>query len=186
MIPCLPTPFPSPLLSVFAGVTALVPVMDCTTLPPWELSANCYNNLLSAGANCYYEMNVMIEFFNETGILETATTAVKTGDADEDTLKSLPTEDEFKQEAIDWIPTGREKLQAITGSPDINPICCQAITKLVDDKCACEETPMTAVNKRLDKIGMNVQDWLDLAKQVVKGMGCDGADNLQAYPECTA
>lgn len=83
MIPCLPTPFPSPLLSVFAGVTALVPVMDCTTLPPWELSANCYNNLLSAGANCYYEMNVMIEFFNETGILETATTAVKTGDADE-------------------------------------------------------------------------------------------------------
>lgn len=119
------------------GVTALVPVMDCTTLPPWELSANCYNNLLSAGANCYYEMNVMIEFFNETGILETATTAVKTGDADEDTLKSLPTEDEFKQEAIDWIPTGREKLQAITGSPDINPICCQAITKLVDDKCAC-------------------------------------------------
>jgi len=168
------------------GVTALVPVMDCTTLPPWELSANCYNSLLSAGANCYYEMNVMIEFFNETGILETATTAVKTGDADEDTLKSLPTEDEFKQEAIDWIPTGREKLQAITGSPDINPICCQAITKLVDDKCACEETPMTAVNKRLDKIGMNVQDWLDLAKQVVKGMGCDGADNLQAYPECTA
>merc|ERR1712010_76309 len=41
------------------GVPALVPVMDCTTLPPWELSANCYNNLLSAGANCYYEMNVM-------------------------------------------------------------------------------------------------------------------------------
>merc|ERR1712017_52177 len=148
------------------GVTALVPVMECTTLPPWELSSNCYNNLLSAGANFYYE----------TGILDTATTAVKTGDADEDTLKSLPTEDEFKQEAIDWIPTGREKLQAITGSPDINPICCQAITKLVDDKCACEETPMTAVNKRLDKIGMNVQDWLDLAKQVVKGMGCDGAD----------
>merc|ERR1712014_515482 len=167
------------------GVTALVPVMECTTLPPWELSANCYNNLLSAGANCYYETNVMIQFFNETGILDTATTAVKTGDADEDTLKSLPTEDEFKQEAIDWIPTGREKLQAITGSPDINPICCQAITKLVDDKCACEETAMTAVNKRLDKIGMNVQDWLDLAKQVVKGMGCDGADNLQAYPECT-
>merc|ERR1712188_116078 len=109
----------------------------CTTLPPWELSANCYNNLLSAGANCYYETNVMIQFFNETGILDTAPTAVKTGDADEDTLKSLPTEDEFKQEAIDWIPTGREKLQAITGSPDINPICCQAITKLVDDKCAC-------------------------------------------------
>merc|ERR1712039_833989 len=128
------------------GVTALVPVMECTTLPPWELSANCYNNLLSAGANCYYETNVMIQFFNETGILDTAT----------------------------------------TGSPDINPICCQAITKLVDDKCACEETPMTAVNKRLDIIGMNVQDWLDLAKQVVKGMGCDGADNLQAYPECTA
>merc|ERR1711959_783713 len=69
------------------GVTALVPVMECTTLPPWELSANCYNNLLSAGANCYYETNVMIQFFNETGILDTATTAVKTGDADEDTLK---------------------------------------------------------------------------------------------------
>ena len=82
MIPCLPTPFSSPL-SVFAGVTALVPVMECTTLPPWELSANCYNNLLSAGANCYYETNVMIQFFNETGILDTATTAVKTGDADE-------------------------------------------------------------------------------------------------------
>merc|ERR1712039_861400 len=57
------------------GVTALVPVMECTTLPPWELSANCYNNLLSAGANCYYETNVMIQFFNETGILDTATTA---------------------------------------------------------------------------------------------------------------
>ena len=101
-------------------------------------------------------------------------------------MNSLPTEDEFKQQAIDWIPTGKEKLQAITGNPDINPICCQAITKLVDDKCACEETPMTAVNKRLEKIGMDVQDWLDLAKEVVKGMGCDGADNLQAYPQCTA
>merc|ERR1712224_98810 len=62
------------------GVTAPVPVMSCTLLPPVELSQECYQDLLSAGANCYYETNVMIQFFNEPGLLGTAVDASKTGE----------------------------------------------------------------------------------------------------------
>jgi len=54
------------------GFTALVPVLGCLTKPPIELSANCYNDLLSSGANCFYELNVMLGFFNATGLLDTA------------------------------------------------------------------------------------------------------------------
>ncbi len=54
------------------GFTALVPILGCLTKPPIELSANCYNDLLSSGANCFYEMNVMLGFFNATGLLDTA------------------------------------------------------------------------------------------------------------------
>merc|ERR1712087_685511 len=53
------------------GITALVPVLGCLSQPPIYLSAMCYNDLLSSGANCYNEMNVMIEFFNATGLLST-------------------------------------------------------------------------------------------------------------------
>ena len=79
------------------GVTALVPVMSCTLLPPIELSQECYQDLLSAGANCYYETNVMIQFFNETGLLGTAVDASKTGEVSNETVASLPTEAEFKE-----------------------------------------------------------------------------------------
>merc|ERR1712039_615366 len=81
------------------GVTALVPVMSCTLLPPVELSQECYQDLLSAGANCYYETNVMIQFFNETGLLGTAVDASKTGEVSNETVASLPTEAEFKEQA---------------------------------------------------------------------------------------
>merc|ERR1712072_462698 len=54
------------------GFTALVPVLGCLTLPPIELSSTCYNDLLSSGANCFNEMNVMLDFFNSSGLLDAA------------------------------------------------------------------------------------------------------------------
>merc|ERR1711981_894230 len=54
------------------GFTALVPGLGCLTLPPIELSSTCYNDLLSSGANCFNEMNVMLDFFNSSGLLDAA------------------------------------------------------------------------------------------------------------------
>merc|ERR1711959_337043 len=88
------------------GVTALVPIMGCTTLPPIELSANCYNDLLSSGANCFNEMNVLVGFFNATGLLSTATDAATSGNISEEAISSIPTEDEFKKMALDYLPEG--------------------------------------------------------------------------------
>ncbi|QDZ22667.1 hypothetical protein HOP50_08g52150 [Chloropicon primus] len=167
------------------GVTALVPVMGCTVLPPVELSQGCYQDLLAAGANCYYETNMMVQFFNDTGLLGTALDAKESGNLTEAT-GALPTEDAFKQQAIDYIPTAQKNLEALTGNPDINPLCCQSIKKLVADKCACEEKPMTFVNSRLEKVGLDLANYMDLAKTVVSKMNCDGADQLEVYPNCVA
>jgi len=167
------------------GVTALVPVMSCTLLPPVELSQECYQDLLSAGANCYYETNVMIQFFNETGLLGTAVDASKTGEVSNETVASLPTEEEFKEQALAYLPTAKSNLKAMTGSDTMNPICCNTIGKLIEDKCACEEKPITFVQSRLDKVGMKIEDWVDFGKEVVSGMGCDSAQDLQVYPACT-
>ena len=73
----------------------------------------------------------------------------------------------------------------MTGSDTINPICCNTIGKLIEDKCACEEKPITFVQSRLDKVGMKIEDWIDFGKEVVSGMGCDSAQDLQVYPACT-
>merc|ERR1712048_1373902 len=150
------------------GVTALVPVMSCTLLPPVELSQNCY-----------YETNVMIQFFNETGLLGTAVDASKTGEVSNETVASLPTEAEFKEQALAYLPTAKSNLKAVTGSDTINPICCNTIGKLIEDK------PITFVQSRLDKVGMKIEDWIDFGKEVVSGMGCDSAQDLQVYPACT-
>merc|ERR1712098_448539 len=56
---------------------------------------------------------------------------------------------------------------------------------LLRDKCACEEKPITFVQSRLDKVGMKIEDWIDFGKEVVSGMGCDSAQDLQVYPACT-
>merc|ERR1711977_774944 len=157
------------------GVTALVPIMGCTTLPPIELSANCYN-----------EMNVLVGFFNASGLLSTATDAATSGNISEEAISSIPTEDEFKKMALDYLPTSQKDLEAITGSPNINPVCCESIRKLVTDKCACEEKPMSFLNTRLDEVGLDISSYLDLAKTVVSTMGCDGAADLEVYPNCKA
>jgi len=160
--------------------------MGCTTLPPIELSANCYNDLLSSGANCFNEMNVLVGFFNATGLLSTATDAATSGNISEEAISSIPTEDEFKKMALDYLPTSQKDLEAITGSPNINPVCCESIRKLVTDKCACEEKPMSFLNTRLDEVGLDISSYLDLAKTVVSTMGCDGAADLEVYPNCKA
>ena len=88
--------------------------------------------------------------------------------------------------AKDWLPTGKAKLAALTGSEDINPSCCASIGKLVEDKCACEETPMSFITERMDKVGIKLSDYAAFAGEIVSGMNCAAANDLQIYPECTA
>merc|ERR1711897_63109 len=167
------------------GFTALVPVLGCLTLPPIELSSVCYNDLLSSGANCYNEMNVMIEFFNETGLLGTVVDAAE-GKGEGNITEAIPTQEKFEQMAVDYLPTAQEKLKAITGSDQINPVCCQSVSKLIADKCACEKTPMSFLDGMLEKKGLKISDYIGLAKTVMGKMGCDAANDLQVYPQCTA
>mmetsp|Transcript_8686 Transcript_8686/g.16108 ORF Transcript_8686/g.16108 Transcript_8686/m.16108 type:complete len:253 (-) Transcript_8686:2573-3331(-) len=164
------------------GFTALVPVLGCLTLPPIELSSTCYNDLLSSGANCFNEMNVMLDFFNSSGLLDAALDAA-TGSGDNATI---PTPEEFEKIALDYLPTAMDELKTITGSDQINPVCCQSVSKLVADKCACEKTPMSFLDGMLEKKGLKISDYIGLAKTVMGKMGCDAANDLQVYPQCTA
>ena len=91
----------------------MVPVLGCATQPPIDLSAQCYQDLLSSGANCYNEMNVMIDFFNSSGLLTTLTDAAD-GNV-ENITEAIPGQDEFEKMALDYLPTAQEQLQAITG-----------------------------------------------------------------------
>uniref|UniRef100_A0A7S2Z4V2 Uncharacterized protein n=1 Tax=Chloropicon laureae TaxID=464258 RepID=A0A7S2Z4V2_9CHLO len=168
------------------GFTALVPVLGCLTKPPIELSANCYNDLLSSGANCFYELNVMLGFFNATGLLDTAVNAATSGDLSSVDTSAIPTPEEFEKQALDYLPTAMEQLKSVTGSDQINPVCCQSVSKLIADKCACEEKPMSFVTSRLDGTGLQLSDYIGLAKTVMGNMGCDAANDLQVYPQCTA
>merc|ERR1712188_296270 len=164
------------------GFTALVPVLGCLTLPPIELSSTCYNDLLSSGANCFNEMNVMLDFFNSSGLLDAALDAAS-GSGDNATI---PTPEEFEKIALDYLPTAMDELKTITGSDQINPVCCQSVSKLVADKCACEKTPMSFLDGMLEKKGLKISDYIGLAKTVMGKMGCDAANDLQVYPQCTA
>jgi hypothetical protein len=166
------------------GITALVPVLGCATQPPIDLSAQCYQDLLSSGANCYNEMNVMIDFFNSSGLLTTLTDAAD-GNV-ENITEAIPGQDEFEKMALNYLPTAQEQLQAITGSDQINPVCCQSVSTLIADKCACEEKPMSFVTKRLDKTGVQLSSFIGLAKTVMGNMGCDAAEQLQVYPDCVS
>ena len=175
------------------GFTSLIPVLGCSQYPPFELSSQCYNDILSSGANCYMEMQVMLDFFNETGLLNQALDVaggLKDGSTDTSNLTAVasqfPTPEEFQKMAKDWLPTGKAKLAALTGSEDINPSCCASIGKLVEDKCACEETPMSFITERMDKVGIKLSDYAAFAGEIVSGMNCAAANDLQIYPECTA
>jgi len=167
------------------GITALVPVLGCLTQPPIYLSAMCYNDLLSSGANCYNEMNVMIEFFNATGLLSTVL-EVADGNGEGNITAAIPTPEDFEKMAVDYLPTAQEKLKAITGSDQINPVCCQSVSKLIADKCACEEKPMSFLTKRMEPAGIQLNSFIGLAKTVMGNMGCDAAEQLQVYPDCVS
>merc|ERR1711862_1055989 len=167
------------------GITALVPVLGCTTQPPIYLSSVCYNDLLSSGANCYNEMNVMIEFFNETGLLGTVVDAAE-GKGEGNITEAIPTQEKFEQMAVDYLPTAQEKLLSITGSDQINPVCCQSVSTLIADKCACEEKPMSFLTTRLEPTGVQLSSFIGLAKTVMGNMGCDAAEQLQVYPDCVS
>jgi len=166
------------------GITALVPVLGCLSQPPIYLSAQCYQDLLSSGANCYNEMNVMIEFFNSSGLLGTLTEAAE-GNV-ENITSAIPDQDQFEQMAVDYLPTAQEKLLSITGSDQINPVCCQSVSTLIADKCACEEKPMSFLTTRLEPTGVQLSSFIGLAKTVMGNMGCDAAEQLQVYPDCVS
>merc|ERR1711977_118669 len=80
----------------------------------------------------------------------------------------------------------QDLLLSITGSDQINPVCCQSVSTLIADKCACEEKPMSFVTKRLDKTGVQLSSFIGLAKTVMGNMGCDAAEQLQVYPDCVS
>ena len=94
--------------------------------------------------------------------------------------------EEFEKIALDYLPTAMDELKTITGSDQINPVCCQSVSKLVADKCACEKTPMSFLDGMLEKKGLKISDYIGLAKTVMGKMGCDAANDLQVYPQCTA
>jgi hypothetical protein len=58
-------------------------------------------------------MNVMIDFFNSSGLLTTLTDAAD-GNV-ENITEAIPGQDEFEKMALNYLPTAQEQLQAITG-----------------------------------------------------------------------
>lgn len=167
------------------GFTALVPVLGCLQLPPAELSATCYNDMLSTGANCFNEMNVMLGFFNDTGLLGTALSFANGSNTDGEAAKeAIPSPEKLEQMANDYLPTAKANLKAVTGSETINPVCCQSISKNIADQCPCEKKAMEFLTSRLTQGGLNLSDYVPVAKTMVSNMGCNAADNLQVYPQC--
>jgi len=167
------------------GFTALVPVLGCLQLPPGELSATCYNDMLSTGANCFNEMNVLLGFFNDTGLLDTVYSFANGSNTNVEEAKSaIPPPDKLMQMGDDYLPTAQANLKAITGSETINPVCCQSIAKNIEDQCPCEQKAMSFLTSRLKLAGINLADYVPVAKKFVNNLGCNGADNLQVYPDC--
>eukprot|EP00216_Chloropicon_sp_CCMP2111_P005526 CAMPEP_0198246462 /NCGR_PEP_ID=MMETSP1446-20131203/45977_1 /TAXON_ID=1461542 ORGANISM="Unidentified sp, Strain CCMP2111" /NCGR_SAMPLE_ID=MMETSP1446 /ASSEMBLY_ACC=CAM_ASM_001112 /LENGTH=345 /DNA_ID=CAMNT_0043930783 /DNA_START=479 /DNA_END=1516 /DNA_ORIENTATION=+ len=176
-----------PSATLNQGFTGLVPLLGCLQLPPIELSAVCYNDLLSSGANCFNELMIMLDFFNETGILDQAISAAQDGSvSDTSALTKALDPDNFQSEALAYLPTARKEMEKLTGSDTINPVCCQSISKLIADKCACEQTAMSFVVNRFQPAGFDLQNYVGLAKTVVGNLGCTAAEELQVYPECVS